>query len=200
MKGNTMTEDTPMSMAVARRDKATNAIVVRDPFAPDVWHNAADVGSMIASATERLAMRKGQVEALGELGDAPLSALLELRKGIEDDDRTLLKFDRNFQDALLGISGFKAFVVQTRGPGARIDPLSVRGQLGEMVKELDKAIDAREPPEPRHTYVFQVEVTDDGRKAIVAACKKNADKFRYCAPQGDEAFAEIDRWFKRNQE
>lgn len=159
--------------------------VVRDPFAPDVWHRAANVGALIDSARGRLADRREQFEALGDLAAAPLEAVRDMRKAVEADDKVLRDFDGDLRDALLDLSGFKAFTVQVKGTGARIDPLSVRGGFAEMVKALKAVEDAAKPPAPSHTYFYAVTATDAEHAALQRAIKKADPGYAMVSPQRD---------------
>lgn len=165
---------------------AGGEIVVQDPFSPEAYHRAADVNAMIASARERLRERRAAFDALGELADAPLDAVRDLRKAVEADDAALRKFDTDMKEALLSISGFKAFAVQTKGTGARIDPLSVRGGFAEIVKALKEREDADKPDAPKHTYFYAITATDAEHAAIRRAIGKADPNFAWVAPQTDE--------------
>ena len=165
---------------------AGGEVVVQDPFSPEVYHRAADVDAMIASARSRLRERRAAFDALGELADAPLDAVRELRKAVEADDAALRKFDADMKEALLDISGFKAFAVQTRGAGRKIDPLSVRGRFAEIVKALKEREDEEKPDEPKHTYFYAVTATDAEHAAIRKAIGKADPDFSWVAPQNDE--------------
>ena len=159
--------------------------VVRDPFAPDVWHRASNVDALIASARGRLNDRRAQFEALGDLAAAPLEAVRDMRKAVEADDKALRDFDGGLRDALLDLSGFKAFAVQSKGTGARIDPLSVRGGFAEMVKALKAVEDAARPPAPTHTYFYAVTATDAEHAALQRAIKKADPGYMMVSPQLD---------------
>lgn len=165
---------------------AGGEVVVQDPFSPEVYHRAADVDAMIASARSRLMERRAAFDALGELWKAPLDAVRELRKAVEADDAALRKFDADMKEALLDISGFKAFAVQTRGSGRKIDPLSVRGGFAGIVDALKMVEDAAKPDEPKHTYFYAVTATDAEHAAIRRAIGKADPGFSWVAPQNDE--------------
>ena len=87
------------NMEVARMDGG--AVVVRDPFDGERWYHAANVAAFVGSARARLAERREQFDALGEIADAPLDAVKKLRWAIEADDKVLKDFDGKFKDALL---------------------------------------------------------------------------------------------------
>lgn len=174
---------------------AGGEIVVQDPFSPEVYHRAADVDAMIASARERLRERRAAFDALGELADAPLDAVRELRKAVEADDAALRKFDGDMRDALLDISGFKAFAVQTKGRGIRIDPLSVRGGFAEIVHALKEREDEEKPDEPKHTYFYAVTATDAEHVALQRAVKKVDAGFAVVSPQKDAEWRTAQRLF-----
>ena len=176
---------------------AGGEIVVQDPFSPEVYHRAADVDAMIASARSRLMERRAAFDALGELREAPLDAVRELRKAVEADDAALRKFDGDMRDALLAISGFKAFAVQTRGSGRKIDPLSVRGGFAGIVDALKTVEDAAKPDEPKHTYFYAVTATDAEHAAIRKAIGKADPDFSWVAPQNDEQDRLAVRLFSR---
>lgn len=174
-------------------------VVVADPFSPDTYHAASDVQSLIKSALSRMAMRVQQFTALGNIDEAPLEAVKTLRRAIEEDDAALKDFDGNVKNALLELSGFKAYIVQTKGTGSRIDALSVRGKLGELVKKLKAREEAEKVAAPKHTYVFQFECDDDALKKIVATIVKYCgSKFRYAVPQGDKGMNQAEKFFKEN--
>lgn len=159
--------------------------VVRDPFLPETWHRAADVGELIDSARVRLAARRAQFNALGDLADAPLDAVKDVRKAIEADDKALRDYEADLRDALLDLSGFKAFVVQAKGSGARIDPLSVRGGFAAMIKDLKAREDADKPAAPTHTYFYAVTATDAVHAALQRAIRKSDPGFAVVSPQKD---------------
>jgi len=176
---------------------AGGEIVVQDPFSPEVYHRAADVDAMIASARKRLRERRAAFDALGELWKAPLGAVRDLRKAVEADDAALRKFDADMKEALLDISGFKAFAVQTRGSGRKIDPLSVRGGFAGIVDALKTVEDAAKPDEPKHTYFYAVTATDAEHATIRKVIGKADPDFSWVAPQNDEQDRLAVRLFSR---
>lgn len=170
--------------AIAKFDEAKE-LVVQDPFSPDVYHRASDIQAMIASAKARLAARKHEFDALGKIDEAPLDAVKSIRNAIKEDDEVLLNFDKRFRNALLDLSGFKAFSVQTRGVGAKIDPLSVRGQFAAMMGECDAVISASKPKEATHTYFYAVTCTDKEHMKIQRDIAKVDSGFGCVMPQKD---------------
>ena len=185
-----MNNETTEPMAAANANaiakfNESSELVVKDPFSPSVYHKAADIQAMIASAKARLAARKNEFEALGKLDEAALDAVKAIRKAVKDDDDVLLNFDKQFRETLLDLSGFKAFAVQTRGTGAKIDPLSVRGQFAAMMKEADAVIDASKAKEPGHTYFYAVTCTDKEHLKIQKEIAKHDAGFGCVVPQKD---------------
>ena len=187
-----MEQDT--NMEVARMDGG--AVVVRDPFDGERWYHAANVAAFIGSARARLQERREQFDALGDVADAPLDAVKKLRWAIETDDKALKDFDAKFKDALLDLSGFKAFAVQVRGTGAKIDPDTVRGKFAEMIAALKKREDAAKPAAPRHTYIYAVTATDAEHTALQRAMRKADERFGVCIPQNDSEWKAAERLFK----
>ena len=182
------------NMEVARMDGG--AVVVRDPFDGERWYHAANVAAFIGSARARLAERREQFAALGEIADAPLDAVKKLRREIEADDKALKDFDAKFKDALLDLSGFKAFAVQVRGTGKTIDPLSVRGAFAQMTATLKEREDAAKPVLPRHTYFYAVTATDPEHTALQRAIRKADERYGVFIPQSDAEWDAIDRMFR----
>lgn len=174
-------------------------IVVADPFSPETYHAARDVSALIKSVNNHLVYRCGQFDCLGALDEANVAAVGTLRRALADDDDALKDFEKNLKDALLELSGFKAYVVQTKGAGARIDPLSVRGKIAEMVKQLKAREDAEKPAAPVHTYVLRVTCTDAVlTKLVKAATKDGATDVLFAVPQGDKQVKVIQKWFEEN--
>ena len=181
------------NMEVARMDGG--AVVVRDPFDGERWYHAANVAAFIGSARARLQERREQFAALGEIADAPLDAVKKLRWAIEADDKVLKDFDGKFKDALLDLSGFKAFVVQTRGTGAKIDPDTVRGKFAEMIAALKKREDAAKPPMPKHTYFYAVTATDAEHASLQRVMRKVDEGFGVVSPQNDAEWKAAEKVF-----
>lgn len=173
----------------------SGVVVVQDPFAPDTWHRAADADALVKSARARLAERRAQFAALGEIGDAPLDAVKELRKAVEADDKALRDFDGDLKDTLLELSGFKGFAVQVKGTGARIDPLSVRGGFADIIKALKAREDADRPAAPKHTYFYAVTATDAEHAALQRAIRKVDAGFGLVSPQKDAEWARAAKLF-----
>lgn len=113
--------------------KEYGEIVVADPFKPEEYHAAADVVSLVKSANERVKERQEALEKLDRLNTEEVK---KLRLECEKDDELLKNFGSNLSKALLTLSGFEAYVVQTKGAGTRIDPLSARGRLAAIIKDL----------------------------------------------------------------
>ena len=181
------------NMEVARMDGG--AVVVRDPFDNEKWYHAANVAAFIGSARARLQERREQFAALGEVENAPLDAVKKLRRDIEADDKALKDFDAKFKDALLDLSGFKAFAVQVRGTGAKIDPLSVRGAFAQMAATLKEREDAAKPALPRHTYFYAITATDPEHAALQRAMRRTTDEVTVYSPQTEEEWQVVDRLF-----
>ena len=181
-------------MEVARMDGG--AVVVRDPFDGERWYHAVNVAAFIGSARARLQERREQFAAINANADAPLDAVKKLRRDIEADDKALKDFDAKFKDALLDLSGFKAFAVQVRGTSAKIDPGTVRGKFAEMVAALKKREDAAKPPMPKHTYFYAVTATDAEHTALQRAMRKADERFGVCIPQNDTQWKAAERLFK----
>ena len=181
------------NMEVARMDGG--AVVVRDPFDGERWYHAANVAAFIGSARARLQERREQFDALGEIGNAPLDAVKKLRREIEADDKALKDFDAKFKDALLDLSGFKAFAVQVRGTGAKIDPLSVRGAFAQMAATLKEREDAAKPPMPKHTYFYAVTATDAEHASLQRAMRKADEHFGVVSPQSDKEWKAVEKVF-----
>lgn len=175
-------------------------IVVADPFAPDTYHSAKDVGALIASArteAERLSLA---YKSLGNIDEAPLGAVKDCRKAIQDADDKLKDFDGSVKSALLALSGFDAYIVQTKGTGSRIDPLSVRGKLAEMLKSLKAREDAEKPADPVHSYVIKLTCTDSALVSVIKAAQKAGAVDVYAAaPQTDKAAKTLNVWFEDNK-
>jgi hypothetical protein len=191
-KGETNME-TNTSMEVARMDGG--AVVVRDPFDGERWYHAANVAAFIGSARARLQERREQFAALGAMADAPLDAVKKLRRDIEADDKALKDFDAKFKDALLDLSGFKAFAVQVRGTGKTIDPLSVRGAFAQMAATLKEREDAAKPALPRHTYFYAVTATDAEHASLQRAMRKVDEGFGVVSPQNDAEWKAAEKVF-----
>ena len=187
-----MEQDT--NMEVARMDGG--AVVVRDPFDGERWYHAANVAAFIGSARARLQERREQFAALGDVSTAPFDAVKKLRRDIEADDKALKDFDAKFKDALLDLSGFKAFAVQVRGTGKTIDPLSVRGAFAQMAATLKEREDAAKPALPRHTYFYAVTATDPEHTALQRAIRKADERYGVFIPQSDAEWDAIDRMFR----
>ena len=182
------------NMEVARMDGG--AVVVRDPFDGERWYHAANVAAFIGSARARLQERREQFAAIGDVADAPLDAVKKLRRDIEADDKTLRDFETKFKDALIDLSGFRAFVVQVRGAGARIDEAAVRGAFAQMVAALKGREDAAKPPMPKHTYFYAVTATDPEHTALRRAMHKADERYGVFIPQTDAEWDAIDRMFR----
>jgi hypothetical protein len=185
--------ETNSNLEVARMDGG--AVVVRDPFDGERWYHAANVAAFIGSARARLAERREQLAALGEIADAPLDAVKKLRRDIEADDKALKDFDAKFKDALLDLSGFKAFAVQVRGTGKAIDPLSVRGAFAQMAATLKEREDAAKPALPRHTYFYAVTATDAEHASLQRAMRKVDEGFGVVSPQNDAEWKAAEKVF-----
>lgn len=181
-------------MEVARMDGG--AVVVRDPFDNEKWYHAANVAAFIGSARVRLQERREQFAALGDVSTAPFDAVKKLRRDIEADDKALRDFETKFKDALIDLSGFRAFVVQVRGAGARIDEGAVRGRLAEMIAALKGREDAAKAALPRHTYFYAVTATDADHAALQRAMRKADERFGVFIPQTDAEWNAIDRMFR----
>ena len=186
--------ETNTSMEVARM--LDGALVVRDPFDGERWYHAANVAAFIGSARARLAERREQFAALGDVSTAPFDAVKKLRRDIEADDKALRDFETKFKDALIDLSGFRAFVVQVRGAGARIDEAAVRGGLAQMVAALKGREDAAKAAMPRHTYFYAVTATDADHAAVQRAIRKADERYGVFVPQTDAEWDAIDRMFR----
>lgn len=175
-------------------------IVVADPFAPDTYHPAKDVDALIASArteAERLSLA---YKSLGNIDEAPIVAVKDCRKAIQEADDKLKDFDCGVKSALLALSGFDAYIVQTKGTGSRIDPLSVRGKLAEMIKALKAREDAEKPADPVHSYVIKLTCTDSVLSSTIKAAQKAGAIDVYAtSPQTDKAAKTINAWFDENK-
>ena len=175
-------------------------IVVADPFSPDTYHSANEVGALIASArteADRLALA---FKALGNIDEAPIGAVRDCRKAIQEADDKLKDFDGDVKSAILALSGFDAYIVQTKGTGSRIDPLSVRGKLAEMLKALKAREDAEKPAEPVHSYVIKLTCSDSALASVIKAAQKSGACDVYAAaPQTDKAAKVINAWFDENK-
>ena len=169
--------------------------VARDPFNRDEWHPVANTEAFIGSTRSRLKERREQFAAITANAAAPIEAVKKLRRDIEADDKALKDFDANFKEALLSLSGFKAFVVQTRGAGKSIDPTSVRGAFAEMVAALKEREDAAKPPMPTHTYFYAVTATDAGHARIARAISKEDEGFGIRRPQSEREFKQLEKIF-----
>ena len=187
-----MKQDT--NMEVARMDGG--AVVVRDPFDGERWYHAANVAAFISSARARLQERREQFAALGDVSTAPFDAVKKLRREIEADDKALRDFETKFKDALIDLSGFRAFVVQVRGAGARIDEAAVRGGLAQMVAALKGREDAAKAAMPKHTYFYAVTATDPEHTALQRAIRKADERYGVFIPQSDAEWDAIDRMFR----
>ena len=187
-----MEQDT--NMEVARMDGG--AVVVRDPFDGERWYHAANVAAFIGSARARLQERREQFAAINAMADAPLDAVKKLRREIEADDKALRDFETKFKDALIDLSGFRAFVVQVRGAGARIDEAAVRGGLAQMVAALKGREDAAKAAMPKHTYFYAVTATDPEHTALQRAMRKADERYGVFIPQSDAEWDAIDRMFR----
>ena len=182
------------NMEVARMDGG--AVVVRDPFDGERWYHAANVAAFIGSARARLQERREQFAAINAMADAPLDAVKKLRREIEADDKALRDFETKFKDALIDLSGFRAFVVQVRGAGARIDEAAVRGGLAQMVAALKGREDAAKAAMPKHTYFYAVTATDPEHTALQRAMRKADERYGVFIPQSDAEWDAIDRMFR----
>ena len=182
------------NMEVARMDGG--AVVVRDPFDGERWYHAANVAAFIGSARARLQERREQFAAINANADAPLDAVKKLRREIEADDKALRDFETKFKDALIDLSGFRAFVVQVRGAGARIDEAAVRGGLAQMVAALKGREDAAKAAMPKHTYFYAVTATDPEHTALQRAMRKADERYGVFIPQSDAEWDAIDRMFR----
>ena len=182
------------NMEVARMDGG--AVVVRDPFDGERWYHAANVAAFIGSARARLQERREQFAALGDVSTAPFDAVKKLRREIEADDKALRDFETKFKDALIDLSGFRAFVVQVRGAGARIDEAAVRGGLAQMVAALKGREDAAKAAMPKHTYFYAVTATDPEHTALQRAIRKADERYGVFIPQTDAEWDAIDRMFR----
>ena len=186
-----MEQDT--NMEVARMDGG--AVVVRDPFDGERWYHAANVAAFIGSARARLQERREQFAALGDVATAPFDAVKKLRREIEADDKALRDFETKFKDALIDLSGFRAFVVQVRGAGARIDEAAVRGGLAQMATTLKEREDAAKPALPRHTYFYAVTATDAEHASLQRAMRKADEHFGVVSPQSDKEWKAVEKVF-----
>lgn len=135
--------------------KEYGEIVVADPFKPEQYHAAADVEALVKSANERVKERQAEFAALGEITADNIMMAKALRLNLEKDDTLLKDFGTKLSKALLSLSGFEAYVVQTKGPGARIDPLSARGKLAAMIKDLKAKEDSIKKSEAAMTPMAQ---------------------------------------------
>lgn len=112
-----------------------------------------------------------------------------------------------FDDAKDALAdGGKAFVggiLKEVGADAVLVQLTAtQTAVREAVKRYEaawtKAKEASAPPEPTHTYAFQIEATDKALAALLKHLAKSGVKYRYSAPQSDKAFKALDRWFEEN--
>ena len=186
------------NMEVARMDGG--AVVVRDPFDAKVAHSFGTIAEardyLTRCSRERRAERREQFDALGEIAAAPLGDVKNLRWAIETDAKNLLAAEKGVTDAVLDATGMKAVIVQWRGTGAKIDPMSDRGAFAEMVAALKKREDAAKPSAPRHTYIYAVTATDAEHTALQRAMRKADEKFGVCIPQNDSEWKAAERLFK----
>ena len=172
-------------------------ITVADPFSPDTYHASPD--GIIKSMFDRRDAHRRAFDALGDLDEAPLGAVKELRREIEEDDKRLLDYNKEMLDALLALSGFKAVQTQLKGAKARIDPASVRGVLAEMLKALKAREDAEKIVLPPATWVVRIEANEDQMKKIIAAATEaGATGILPAKAQTDKAVKQIVKWFEEN--
>jgi len=168
-------------------------IAVADPFSPEIYHTTPD--TIISSMMTRKDAHISAFDALGNLDEAPLEAVKECRRAIEDDDALLKDYEKTMLDALLNLSGFKAVQVQMKGTKARIDPLSVRGKFAELVNALKAREDAEKVAEPTHSYVVQMDVTDADFKKVIVLLAKAGAAYRYVS--ADNIDKDADAAFKK---
>ena len=177
-------------------EKHGGEIVVRDPFKPDAYHTSASVQELIASANEKVVELRGKFDALydKQVGDdgetenvvlkptVAVAAVKALAREIKDADKTLIDYDKKLKDALLDLSGFKAFTVQTKGTGTRIDPLSVRGKFAAMLENLEADTERLDPkPQmPVRKVALVLYATDKG----VADLSKKIKEGKFAGVQG----------------
>ncbi len=193
---NELTSTNGGARATAKRGE-DGGIVVADPFREGEYH--ADAQSLIKSVHGKQYELRAAFEALGELDAAPTEAVKEMATALTDADKRLLAYTGDIADALLDMSGFRAVVTQIKGAKARIDPMSVRGRIAEMLKACKARLDAEKPPKPRHMYVLVMECDDDGLMATMKTAKKNgADGVTYAVPQSDKAVKQITAWLEDN--
>lgn len=166
---------------IVRKD-SRGEIVVRDPFNTEDFHGAANVTALVKSANDRVALRREQFDALTARTDAMPSECAELRRAIEKDDGILKAFDKDLRDALLAASGFLPYVVQTKGAGAKIDPLSVRGKFAAMVAQLKSREDAAKPSEKPEKRMLVIDATPSAWKKITDAITKAGVKVGFMSP------------------
>lgn len=166
---------------IIRKD-SRGEIVVRDPFNTEDFHGAANVTALVKSANDRVAMRREQFDALTARENAMPSECAELRRAIEKDDGILKAFDKDLRDALLAASGFMPYVVQTKGKGAKIDPLSVRGKFEAMVAQLKAREDAAKPAEKPEKRMLVIDATPSAWKKITDAITKAGVKVGFMSP------------------
>lgn len=177
-------------------------VVIIDPLDETHFVAVDDFDALIASANERVKVRREQLLSLGEPKNASTDDLRKLLKECEADDAALKGFADNYTQAIIkavGLDeGLKRFRVQTKGATNRIDALSARGRIGEVIKTIRAELDARKPKAPAHTYVMQFQVTDAQLKTINALMVKLGVQYRYAAPQSDKAFKVAEQWFREN--
>ena len=152
-------------------------------LAPDTLINAAN-----AIAADR----RRQFDELGELGNAPLPAVTALRREIEDDDTGFKDFEKRVVEYLLDRSDLKRVIVQMKGAKTRIDPLSVRGKLAEMIKALKATEDAAKPPERNRKRLIMLDCGDTAWKKIESAITKaGTARGAYAEPRNAEQIARV---------
>lgn len=188
--------DTDNENMIAKRTDA-GGVAIRDPFAPDVFHDNAD--AVVKSMFARRDARRADFIALGEIASAPLDAVKAVMKATEADDDALLEYEKALKDALLELAGMKSVIVQMKGARTRLDPLSVRGKFAEIIKACKARIDAAKPPKPKHTYALKLTCDDDALAAVLkAAAKYGAEDVCYAAAQSDKAARALYKWFEEN--
>lgn len=173
---------------------AEKRIAIADPFSPETYHETPD--GIISSMIARKMLHVAAFDRLGNIDEAPLDAVKACRRAIEADDDLLKDYEKTMLDALLDLSGFKAVRVQMKGAKAKTDPLSVRGKFAEMLKALKAREDAEKTPEPTHSYIVQMDVTDTDFKKVLALLGKSGAAYRYIGVDNKDGKA--DRFFAAN--
>jgi len=174
-------------------------VVVAEPFNKDEFHNKDDIDSLIVSARKHVEMRSDQFCAIGEIVCAPTDALKEMKAALKADDDTLKNYDSALREELLKRSGFMALSVQIKGTKSRIDPISFRGRIQRMIKEIDAELESRKPKPIMHTYAIQLTCSDAVLEKIVAKAEELGAEGVLCAsPQSDAETKKIVKWFNDN--